>query len=101
MTDALMDRRSKSVGCLVGYFRRYSPWKVLGRVFPACQLSLGFAVLGNPVCLTPVLLTQGLVRSALVRLPAAGSSPSYMQRHISFALPCPIRGQSATSLRTV
>lgn len=32
--------------------------------------------------------------------PAAGSSPAYMRRHISFAMPDPIQGQSATCLRT-
>ena len=65
--------------------------------------ALGFSVLGIPVCLTAVWNPAGGFRSAVGRRLYPDSRQvvvAFHCSHISFALPNPIQGQSATSLRT-
>lgn len=70
---------------------------------PVSACALGFAFLGIPVCLTAVWNPAGGFRSAVGRrlYPEPRQVVvSFHCSHISFALPDPIQGQSATSLRT-
>lgn len=70
---------------------------------PVSACALGFSVLGIPVCLTAVWNPAGGFRSAVGRrlYPEPRQVVvSFHCSHISFALPDPIQGHSATSLRT-
>ena len=70
---------------------------------PVSACALGFSVLGIPVCLTAVWNPAGGFRSAVGRrlYPEPRQVVvSFHCSHISFALPDPIQGQIATSLRT-
>lgn len=75
----------------------------VNRLSGLSALRLGFAFLGIPVCLTAVWNPAGGFRSAVGRRLYPDSRQVVVSSHcshISFALPDPIQGQSATSLRT-